>query len=313
MFILHSRLSLLSSILFSFVLLSGCVRADNAAPVAKAALANEAFPGTVSDFHGYICHTFTVDGCTAKVVEPKKAASGRPWIWRAEFWDAFPGIDLALLEKGYHLGFIDVGNTHGAPDALKHWTPFYNLLTKTYGLSIKPVLYGMSRGGLYVYRWAADNADKVGIIIGDAPVCDFKSWPAGKGKGTGSPADWAELLKDYHFKSEAEALAYKGNPIDILAPIAKAKIPIIHIVGNADVTVPVSENTDIMRERYLQLGGEFALIIKDKGGHHPHGLIDPTPVINFVIAHTTTGAEQIAAAKLAPKSGEIILIPAVTQ
>ena len=55
------------------------------------------FPGTVSDYHGYVCHDFTVDGCAAKVVEPKQAAPGRPWIWRALFWDAFPSADLALL------------------------------------------------------------------------------------------------------------------------------------------------------------------------------------------------------------------------
>ena len=61
------------------------------------------FPGTVSDYHGYVRHDFVVDGCDARVVEPKQAAPGRPWIWRAMFWDAFPGADLARLAKGFHL------------------------------------------------------------------------------------------------------------------------------------------------------------------------------------------------------------------
>ena len=61
------------------------------------------------------------------VVEPKQAAPGNPWIWRAMFWDAFPSVDLALLDKGFHLAYIEVGNTFGCPDAMGHWDPFYAL------------------------------------------------------------------------------------------------------------------------------------------------------------------------------------------
>ena len=299
----------LLGLMFGLSLMAGCTRAEEPAPVeiAETPVAI-AFPGAVSDFHGYKTHTFVVDGCEAKVAEPKTVAAGKPWIWRAEFWDAFPAFDIALLERGYHLAYINVGNTHGAPDALKHWDPFYELLTQTYGFSKKPVLYGMSRGGLYVYRWTAENTDKVGVIVGDVPVCDFKIWPAAKGKGVGSTEDWRLLINDYHFANEAEALAYKGNPIDILEPIAEAKIPIIHFVGNADVTVPIEENTDILRERYLALDGEFALVVRDKGGHHAGGPVDATPLATFVTAHIGTGEEKAAAAKVALKSGEILIV-----
>jgi len=34
------------------------------------------FPGQTGDFHGFISHTFTVDGCNAIVAEPKTAATG---------------------------------------------------------------------------------------------------------------------------------------------------------------------------------------------------------------------------------------------
>ena len=253
-----------------------------------------AYPGTVSDFHGYTCHNFTVDGCAARVVEPKQAAPGRPWIWRALFWGVYPSADLALLGRGFHLAYIEVGNTFGSPDAMAHWDPFYALLTGTYGLSRYPALEGLSRGGLYIYRWAAANPDKVGCLYGDAPVCDFKSWPGGKGKSQGSPGDWAKLIQDYHFTSEAEALAFRGNPLDesILAPIAEANIPIVHVVGDADTTVPPAENTDILRARYLLLGGRFFEVVKHGCNHHPHGLSDPTLVVNFILAHTGKPAKH---------------------
>ena len=142
----------------------------------------------------------------------------------------------------------------------------------------------MSRGGLIIYNWAASNPDKVAAIYGDAPVCDFKSWPAGRGGGKGSLGTWKQCLSAYGF-TEPEAVAYKGNPIDRLAPLAKAGIPILHIVGDADKVVPVKENTDIIEQRYKALGGEIHVIHKPGVGHHPHSLKDPKPIVEFFLAH----------------------------
>jgi pimeloyl-ACP methyl ester carboxylesterase len=222
------------------------------------------------------------------------------------FWDAFPGADLALLEAGFHVAFIDVGNTFGCPDAMKHFDVFHAVMTAHFKLAHKPALEGLSRGGLYAYRWAYVNTDKVGCIYGDAPVCDMKSWPGGKGKGPGSPADWQEAIKDYHFSSEQQMMDFKGNPIDILAPIAAAHIPILHVCGGADKTVPEDENTDIVRSRYLALGGNFALIVKEGCDHHPHGLANPTPIVDFMLAYCTTGENAERAFKTAPKPGSVV-------
>jgi alpha-beta hydrolase superfamily lysophospholipase len=243
------------------------------------------FPGAVSDYHGFTRYDFVVDGCAAIVVAPAQPLTGTPWVWRAEFFDAFPGIDLALLAEGFHLAYIQVGNTFGCPDALQHWDVFYAALTTQYGLAAKPVLEGLSRGGLYIYNWAARNTGNVGVLFGDAPVCDFKSWPGGKGKGDGSTEDWQQLLQAYHFASEEEALSYPLNPIDNLQPLAAARIPIIHVYGDADTVVPHEENTAILERRYRQLGGEILTIAKPGVGHHPHGLPDPSPVVDFIIRH----------------------------
>lgn len=42
------------------------------------------FPGQPSDYRGFAKHEFTAEGQRLLVVEPKKAAPGRPWIWRCE-------------------------------------------------------------------------------------------------------------------------------------------------------------------------------------------------------------------------------------
>jgi len=240
------------------------------------------FPGLPGDYHGFARYDFPVDGVRATVVAPTSGVPGKPWIWRAEFFDHRPELDLALLKRGFHLVYIEVGNTFGAPSAMKHWDAFYKELTHTYGLSAKPVLEGLSRGGLYVYNWAAANPTKVAVIYGDNPVCDFKSWPGGKGKGPGSPDDWKKLIQDYGFASEAEAMAYTKNPIDNLAPLARAHVPIIHLAADADEVVPYPENTVLLAERYKKLGGTIVVMVKHGFMHHPHGLDDPTPLVDFI-------------------------------
>lgn len=243
------------------------------------------FPGARSDYHGFERYDFEVDGCKATVVTPKQTALHLPWIWRAEFFDHRPELDLALLAKGFHLVYIEVGNTFGAPSAMKHWDVFYHELTTRYGLNHKAVLEGLSRGGLYIYNWGAANPTKVAALYGDNPVCDFKSWPGGKGKGPGSPDDWQKLIHDYGFASEAEALAYRFNPIDNLAPLAKAHVPIIHLAADADEVVPYEENTVVLKERYEKLGGSITVMVKHGFHHHPHGLDDPTPLVDFILSH----------------------------
>ena len=247
------------------------------------------FPSVKSEWRGFERYDFDVDGRKTLVVVPKQAAPGNPWIWRAEFFDHRPEADVALVRKGFHLVYMDVGNTFGCPDAMAHWSVLYKTLTEEHGLSKKPALEGLSRGGLYVYNWAAANPDKVSCIYGDNPVCDFKSWPGGKGKGPGSPGDWQELIRCYHFDSEEKALAYDKNPIDNLQPLADAKIPIIHLAGDADEVVPYPENTVILKERYEKLGGKITVIVKKGFKHHPHGLDDPTPVVDFILQHTPHG------------------------
>ena len=250
----------------------------------------EDFAGKKSSYHGYDRYDFPVDGCQAIVAVPKMAAAGKPWIWRAEFFDHRPETDLALLAKGFHLAYIGVGNTFGCPDAMAHWDVFYRELTTKYGLSRKPALEGLSRGGLYCFNWAAAHPDQVGCIYADNAVLDFKSWPGGKGKGKGSPGDWQALIKDYHFASEAAALKYTKNPIDNLAPLAKAKVPLFLLCADADHVVPYLENGAVAKARYDKLGGTAVVMVKHGLGHHPHGLDDPTPIVQFILKHCSAKA-----------------------
>jgi pimeloyl-ACP methyl ester carboxylesterase len=249
------------------------------------------FPGKVDDWNGYQRHSFTYDSRQCFVVEPKTPAPGKPWIWRARFWGHRPEVDVALLGNGFHVAYMDVAEMLGNKEAVAHWDKFYELLTGRFGLSEKVAMEGMSRGGLYIYSWAAANPGKVSCMYADAPVCDIKSWPLALRKGAASPTGWKMVVAAFGFQSEEDARKYKGNPIDILAPLAKAKIPLLHVHGDADDVVPLEENTAIVEKRYKALGGDITVIIKPGIGHK-HGLDDPSPIIGFVLKNTPAGGKS---------------------
>jgi pimeloyl-ACP methyl ester carboxylesterase len=248
-------------------------------------IANADITGVRSDYHGFDCVDFQFEGRAAKIVTPRRAAKGRPWLWRARFWGHEPQTEIALLERGFHVVYCDVAELFGNDEALGVWDRFYAMLTRA-GLAPRSAFIGFSRGGVYVYRWAVKFPERVSCVYADAPVLDLKSWPGGKGKGHGNPELWEEFKRDFGLKSEAEALAFDGNPLDMTEKIARGGYPMLHVCGDADVTVPIDENTDPFEKKILQYGGVITVIRKPGVGHHPHSLADPGPIVEFILRAT---------------------------
>lgn len=244
------------------------------------------FPGTRTDWYGYSKYDFSDEDIQYAVVVPKRDVFGRQWIWRAEFFGHEPQADLALLEKGWYVVYVpSAAGLYGSPEAVRRWDVAYKYLTRNYSLSKKPTLEGFSRGGLLVYNWAAENQEKVACIYADAPVCAIQSWPGGLGKGKGSSQDWKQCLEAYGL-SEQEALDYKRNPIDKLRSLADSNVPLLHICGDIDDVVPMEENTNIIKQRYTELGGHIEVITKPNCGHHPHSLKDPRQIVDFIVENS---------------------------
>lgn len=248
-------------------------------------LAQNPFPGRRSVWNDFDRYDFLWEGRPVVVVAPHRERPGRPWIWHGEFFGHRPDPDLALLGRGFHVVYLGIPDMLGSPAAVALWNGLYRELTTRHRLGLRPALVGLSRGGLYCYNWAIANPNRVACLYGDAPVCDFRSWPGGQGDGEGSPRDWQLVLDRYGFATEDEALSYRGNPVDNLAPLAARKVPLLHVYGDADEIVPWRENTGVVAERYRQLGGPITLIAKPGVGHHPHGLEDSTPIVEFLWRH----------------------------
>lgn len=233
------------------------------------------WPGTKSSVDSFDLYDFEIEDMKCKIVVPKEIADGKPWIWRARFWGHEPQVELALLEKGFHVAYVDVAGLYGSAKAVARWDSFFEYLTTKHGFAKKTVLEGLSRGGLIVYNWAARNPEKIQCIYADAPVCDFKSWPGIN-----------DAILTAYGLTEEEAKTYGGNPIDNLKPLADAGVPLLHVVGDVDKVVPVIENTAVVEKRYKALGGHIEVIHKANVGHHPHSLEDPTPIVNFILRYS---------------------------
>lgn len=240
-----------------------------------------------SDYHGCDRYDFKVLGKNAIIVFPKKFTPKNKWVWRAEFFDAFPIVDLDLLEQGWALTYIGISDMYGNDESVEIMRQYQEFLVNVFDLEPKATIFGFSRGAFYAVNYTAKYPQNVGCLYLDAPVLDILSWPAGRGKsfgGQGTPADW-EICKKVLGLTEETAADYKGSPKFHIAELAKADIPLILVQGDADIAAPMEENAQLLIDNYEKLGGtKFKVIIMEGKGHHPHSVYDPKPVSDFIKA-----------------------------
>ena len=131
---------------------------------------------------------------------PKTIAAGKPWVFRADHVDRDAVVDLALLAKGFT---SSPGPSRIMPTALRctSWDAVYKYSTD-HGFSKKPVLEGTGGAAGEAYAWAIENPDKVSCIYGENPVL--------------------------------RSTMTKTPPLDNLAPLAKAGVPLLHVCGSLD-------------------------------------------------------------------------------
>ncbi|MDZ4684293.1 MAG: prolyl oligopeptidase family serine peptidase [Planctomycetaceae bacterium] len=219
------------------------------------------------------------------LAETKSSDGATPWVWYAPTFPNLPGTEERWMferftKAGIAIAGIDVGESYGSPEGRKQFSTLYRELTEQRGYSRKPVLLGRSRGGLMTLGWAVENADKVGGFAGIYPVCNIASYP-GLAKASGA----YQMTPD-----ELAAKLSEHNPIDKLAALAKAKVPLFAIHGDIDKVVPLEANSGEVRTRYQALGGEMQLLIRAGQGHNMwSGFFQCQELVDFVIAHAKSG------------------------
>ena len=188
-----------------------------------------------------------------------------------------------FLKAGIAIAGIDVGESYGSPKGRALYSALHKHLVEKHGLAKQACLLARSRGGLMLYSWAAENPDKVRCITGIYPVCNIASYP-------GLP----RACRAYGLTAEQlQAQLAKHNPIDRLAPLAKAKVPIFHIHGDMDRVVPLDKNSAIIKQRYDKLGGPMTLEVVEGQGHNMWlGWFQSQKLVDFVVKHAKSPAAK---------------------
>ena len=226
---------------------------------------------------------FTVQGHTAFLILPEKIKSGEPapWVFYAPTIGKHPDstekwMFQQFVDNGIAIAGVDVGESQGNPEGRAVYSALYKELVEKRGLAKKASLLARSRGGLMLYNWAAENPESVACIAGIYPVGNLASYPGMKHAAVAYGMTEEQLA----------AVLTKHNPIDRLAPLAKAKIPIYHYHGDKDTTVPLDKNSGIIKERYDKLGGKMTLEVVKDGGHNLwKGWFHNKKLVDFVIAN----------------------------
>jgi dipeptidyl aminopeptidase/acylaminoacyl peptidase len=227
---------------------------------------------------------FVVDGRPAFVIAPTKTLDGKtPWLlYGPTLGRGLPGGAEAwmfrqFLDAGIAIAGVDVGESYGSPKGRATYNALHKQLTKDRNFSQRASLLARSRGGLMLYCWAAENPEKVNCIAGIYPVCNLASYPGLKRACSAYGMTEAEL---------AANLA-KHNPVDRLASLAKARVPIFHIHGDVDRVVPLNANSELVASRYKQAGGKMELLIAKGQGHNMwKGFFECQPLVDFVIRNS---------------------------
>ena len=181
------------------------------------------------------------------IVVPRTPAPGKPWVFRADAIDRNATVDLALLAKGYHI--VTPPLTAQSGMVQEQWDATYQLLVDN-GFSKKPVMEATGAKGGEVYAWAIANPDKVSCIYARNP--------------------------------SLRSLMSKSAPIDNLAPLAKAGVPIIHDCGSLDPWL--NDQTRVVEKRYKDLGGQITVIVREGEGHFPLAPKDPKGVVDLILS-----------------------------
>lgn len=248
--------------------------------------------GETVEWYGFVRHNFELDGCKGFIVEPPNPAPGLPWSWCMQWAEAFvPRTPaLKLLERGFHHVYFDVFSTYMNPEGIKKVEKFYAMLQKM-GFHKKAALTGMSYGGLFSWRWAQEHPETVAVIYADCPVCDL-AFMAGRTEQNTSAelleicrSEGAKNMAAYGAATPEELRNHPLSPLNNYNRIAEKKIPILVLRGGQDQTVLPKENIDIFEKCLKNAGGNIMVINRDAYGHHPHGMDDPRPLVDFILRH----------------------------
>ena len=125
-------------------------------------------------FDNCVIDKFKFEERDAVVVHPTAPSNGY-WIWKAEYFDAFPNFEEAMVARGYHVCFIEHDNRWASPESIDESARFLRFVAEKYDLKQRGIAVGMSCGGLIASMLAEKYPELIDVLYLDAPVMNILS------------------------------------------------------------------------------------------------------------------------------------------
>jgi pimeloyl-ACP methyl ester carboxylesterase len=238
----------------------------------------------VEDFCDFKKIEFKFDSRDAVLVCPDEAIKTPKWLLKTEYFGAYAGLEVEMLKRGWHVAYLKNINRWGLDEDMDAKKAFADYLHEQYGLYPKCVPVGMSAGGLHAIKLAAKHPEMVSALYLDAPAVNLLSILNLTGSGVRNEAIVEEVLKALNL-TLSEFISYREHPLDKLPALVAHRIPVILVYGKADTVCLYHENGALLVKAYEGKRIDLEVYGKDGCGHHPHGLDDPAPVIDFLLRH----------------------------
>ena len=243
---------------------------------------------TYSEWLGYKRADFKFEGRDALILFPKGEKNGK-WAVKMEYFGAFMDLEFELLNRGWHLAYLENHNRWGTDDDSDCKARFADFISAEFGLENRFTCVGMSCGGICSVNFAARHPEKVGVLYLDAPVMNILSFPLAFGRQNEVDYDidsvWQEVVDAFGLDIPT-ALCWRENPIDKLHILEEHNIPVALVYGDSDEVVPYNENGIVLEKYYRERGLKLFLAGKEGCRHHPHCLEDVTPLADFIEANS---------------------------
>ena len=237
-----------------------------------------------AQWNGYRAEEFSFCGRKAIAVLPHEGRKTGDWALKTEYWGAFPNAELALLERGFTLAFLQNRTRFATKEECAEKANFCSFVSERYGLREKCALVGMSCGGAHALTFAGLYPEKAACLYLDAPVVSYLSYPGRFGDPECESVWEKEFVLAYPGVRRMDLLSFGNHPVSRVQTLIDRKIPVLLVYGTQDATVPYDENGRLLEEAYEGYPGLLTVLPCALRGHHPHGLADPAPIADFIEA-----------------------------
>lgn len=225
------------------------------------------------------------EGRQGIIVFPSDKTKNTHFLIKTEYFGEFTNLECAMLDEGYHLIFLRNKHRWGSYDDIDAKARFIKFVSGKYKLSKKCVPVGMSCGGMFAVKLAAKYPELISAMYLDAPVINLLSCPFNFGNTHKYDEGMINEALSALGLTISDMLVYRDSPYDHLSELIAHKIPVIMLYGDLDDVVPYEENGIHLERIYHKNNIPITVIKKEGVGHHPHSLLDPSPIKDFILKY----------------------------